>query len=116
LSLKKQDLSTTLESAARERMALIGTTPNNPDPKEALLAFLKTCSTEQVSAINQLNAELAEQLTLCREQNLVNGQVIAANLHLRREIIGELNNQPANLYTSNGSVQVQDNADRHQEV
>lgn len=120
LSNEKQQLSATLEKAANERMTLLGTNPHTGDPKLALQTFLKNCSTEQTSAINELNNELAAQLLQCREQNLVNGQVIAANLHIRRELLNELNthnpNPKANLYTSAGTIQNQELVDRHQEV
>lgn len=117
ISFNKQNLSATLEQAARQRMELLGATQN---PKIALEQFLKQCNAEQVTLIQQLNASLAEKLTECRDKNTVNGQVISANLHLRREIISELNslegNPQTNLYTSSGMIKPQDNIERHEEV
>lgn len=84
-----------------------------------LTAFLKECTVEETNQINQLNTKLAELLTLCRELNAVNGQIIANNLYVRQEIVNTLSGNPANaisVYTSNGDIQSTKENTHHQEA
>ena len=106
LADKKQDLSTKLEDSTKERMKLIGDT-NSLTAKNSLQNFLKSCSTSEANQINKLNTELTEQLTICRDLNTVNGQVIAANVYMRQEIVSVLSGnkvRDVSVYTATGDI------------
>ena len=61
-----------------------------------------------MGTINDLNKELAEELSICRELNTVNGQVIATNIHTREEIVNILSGgtkaKDVSVYTSTGNI------------
>ncbi|KTD72774.1 flagella synthesis protein FlgN [Legionella tucsonensis] len=116
---KKKELSSKLEESAKKRLQLINYTNPNQDMNLVLTAFLKECTVEETNQINQLNTKLAELLTLCRELNAVNGQIIANNLYVRQEIVNTLSGNPANaisVYTSNGDIQSTKENTHHQEA
>lgn len=105
-SIKKQDLSNKLEASSKERMELIGD-PTTQAPSAFLKEFLKNSSSDEVNLINNLNNELTQQLTLCRELNTVNGQVIATNLSTRQEIVNVLSGnkeKEVGVYTATGNI------------
>lgn len=107
LAEKKQNLSTQLEESAKNRMALINGSGINIPASAALQDFVKNCSADDVSQINKLNIQLAELLTICRDLNTINGQVIANNIHTRQQIVNALagnNNDAISVYNSNGDV------------
>ncbi len=107
LAEKKQNLSTQLEESAKNRMTLINGSGINIPASAALQDFVKNCSADDVSQINKLNVQLAERLTICRDLNTINGQVIANNIHTRQQIVNALagnNNDAISVYNSNGDV------------
>ena len=107
LAEKKQTLSTSLENSSIERMKLIGD-PDTKSPSKFLQNFLKECTPDDSKLINDLNKELAEELSICRELNTVNGQVIATNIHTREEIVNILSGgtkaKDVSVYTSTGNI------------
>lgn len=116
---KKQELSNKLEESAQQRMQLINYTNPNQPINLVLMEFLKDCSVEETNQINQLNTRLAELLTLCRELNAVNGQIIANNLYVRQEIVNTLSGNQANatsVYTSSGNIKSTTDNKHHQEA
>lgn len=104
LSDAKNKLSELLEASTQKRMDILTTHTGSQNIAE----FLKSQgSTDKNQAIEKINNRLAEQLKLCQEQNLVNGQIISNNLYMRQEILSLLGNnqsQPTITYASNGSV------------
>lgn len=114
---KKQELSILLEESAKQRMILIDCP--NQDPAAALKDFLSEATTEELSQVNQLNSTLAEKLTICRELNSVNGQVIANNLYIRQEIMNTLsgtNAEAISTYNAHGNLQSSTDNRHHQEA
>jgi flagella synthesis protein FlgN len=103
---KKQDLSTKLEESAQQRMLMLGINPDKA-PSLSLKDFIKDCNKEEAAQVDKLNTELAEQLTICRESNTVNGQVIANNIHTRQQIVNALSGNKADavaVYTASGDM------------
>ncbi|CAM2789179.1 flagella synthesis protein FlgN [Legionella steigerwaltii] len=116
---KKQELSDKLEESARQRMQLINHNNPNETISLALSEFLKDCSIDEATLINQLNTKLAETLARCRELNAVNGQIIANNLYIRQEIVNTLSGNKTDaisVYTSNGNIQSSQENTHHQEA
>ncbi|KTD70437.1 MULTISPECIES: flagella synthesis protein FlgN [Legionella] len=116
---KKQELSNKLEESAKQRMQLIN--HNNPAQSMnlALSEFLKDCSVDEATLINQLNTKLAETLTRCRELNAVNGQIITSNLYIRQEIVNTLSGNKTDaisVYTSTGNIKSSQDNTHHQEA
>lgn len=119
LAEKKSVLSDQLEESAKQRMVLIGHSNNEASAALALQAFLQPCTEEEAKKINSLNNQLAEKLTLCRELNTVNGQVIASNLHARQEIVNALSGNQVDavsVYTANGNINTASDNNHHQEA
>ncbi|CDZ79045.1 FlgN protein [Legionella massiliensis] len=120
LAQKKEELSQQLENSAKQRVEILEISNYDNNAKQSLQIFLKQCDSEQATKIEQLNKQLAEKLATCREQNSVNGQVIATNLNTRQEIIsiltGQVNNDAINTYTATGSVSSSNESSRHQEA
>ncbi|KTD64809.1 flagella synthesis protein FlgN [Legionella spiritensis] len=119
LSETKQSLAGQLEDAQKRLMQLVGQT-DITRYKQSLHDFLITCSQECADKINVLNNEFAEKLNLCREINLVNGQVITSNLVTRREIVSALTGQEnagkPDTYTASGNVKPTAGSIRHQKA
>lgn len=118
LANQKQQLSEQLEQSSKERIALLHIEHSNHS-KSVMEAFLSHCSVEEAQRINQLNAQLAEQLTMCREANTVNGQVIATNINVRQEFIAALsgqNGESHSVYTAAGEVKTSNETGKHQEA
>lgn len=107
LADKKQLLSTNLEASSKDRLKLIGD-PETQSPSAFLKTFLKECSAEDSELISNLNKELSDELSKCRELNTVNGQVIATNIHTREEIVNILSGsnkaKDVSVYTSTGNI------------
>ncbi len=110
---KKQEISDKLEESAKQRLTLVNqTTAVDKD-------FLKNFSTDEANQISELNIRLSEQLTICRELNTVNGQVIANNLHTRQEIVNALTGNKTDavsVYTANGNITSKNDNSHHQEA
>lgn len=115
----KQELSEQLEQSAQQRLNLLHESMqhNSSDPMQN---FLQLCSNDQTTAINLLNNSLAHELTICRESNAVNGQVIASNLHSRQEIVsilsGATDTELATTYNASGTIQSTGENSHHQEA
>ena len=112
LALNKEELSAKLENSAAQRMELIKHSPNSNSLKE----FLAKCKPEEAKVITDHNNKLMEQLSICRELNTVNGQVIASNLHTRQQIVSALSGKKddvLNIYTSNGNIKSGKNDKSH---
>lgn len=120
LSELKQALADKLEQSAGERVTLLGGETEGPQAQAALQSFLSQCSPDEGEKISQLNKQLAENLIYCRELNMVNGQVIITNLHIRQELFNSLKNQAnidkASTYTSSGDLKSSNESLRHQEA
>ncbi|HRD69580.1 MAG TPA: flagellar protein FlgN [Legionella sp.] len=111
LALKKEELSAKLENSAAQRMELINNQNSN-----SLKEFLAKCKPEEAKEITEHNSKLMEQLSICRELNTVNGQVIASNLHTRQQIVSALSGKKddaLNIYTSNGNIKSGKNDKSH---
>lgn len=114
LAGKKQELSNLIEQSASERMVLIN--HNNGKPSDSLNRYLAQCSLAETNQINKLNNTLKERLSECRELNIVNGQVIAYNIHNRQEIVSSLSGNKAaavSVYTATGAVKPASNSSEH---
>lgn len=102
ISEQKQTLSNQLEESTRQRLALLKANPNNPSEYKASLdAFLGQLSPNEAARIGELNESLTEQLQICRQGNIVNGQVIATNLMVKQANVDDLTKHPT---TEQGSV------------
>ncbi|MCL5272004.1 MAG: flagellar protein FlgN [Gammaproteobacteria bacterium] len=116
---KKQNLSAQLEESANQRMVLINGSGVNSTPSASLQAFLKNCSTDEAHQINILNNKLVEQLSICRDLNTINGQVIANNIHTRQQIISTLSGSKTegiSVYNSNGDIKSSTDTNHHQKA
>ena len=112
---RKQDLSNKLEESAKQRLELIKKA--DQAIADSLKEFLKGCTEAEANQIDALNNKLAEGLTLCRELNTVNGQVIANNLYVRQEIVNALSGNKASaasVYNAHGNL-TSSNENRHHE-
>ncbi|RUR11963.1 flagella synthesis protein FlgN [Legionella sp. km772] len=111
---KKQALSNNLEASSKERLSLIGD-PETQSPSEFLQKFLKECPPQEASLINNLNKELSNELTKCRELNTINGQVIATNIHTREEIVNILSGKgkDVSVYTATGNIKSSKKGEGH---
>jgi flagella synthesis protein FlgN len=119
LAEKKQTLSTNIEESAKERMDLINNFNKNIDPALSLKEFLKDCTTEESKQIDKLNTKLVGKLTMCRELNTVNGQVIANNIHTRQQIVNALSGNrtdAVSVYNANGNIKSAADNNHHQEA
>lgn len=106
ISEKKQTLSVQLETSSKERMELIGD-PDTKSPSTFLQQFLHHCTPEDAKLVNELNSELAMLLIACREANIVNGQVIATNIHTHKEMVNILSGnkiKDVSVYTATGDI------------
>lgn len=115
---KKQDLSNKLENSAKQRIAMINPTNQAIDAANALNAFLRECPETEINLVKTLNNKLAHALTLCRDLNTVNGQVIANNLYVRQELVNALSgNKPdaASVYNAHGNLSSSNDTNRHHE-
>jgi flagella synthesis protein FlgN len=115
---KKQDLSNKLEDSAKQRMEMLNATNQAVNAADALNAFLRECTETEINLVNALNSKLAHALTRCREQNTVNGQVIANNLYVRQELVNALSgNKPdaASVYNAHGNLSSSNDTNRHHE-
>lgn len=119
LAEKKQVLSTKLEESAKQRIDLINDTHPESSPSLSLQIFLKNCSVIEANKINTLNTKLIEQLSICRDLNTINGQVIASNIHTRQQIVNALSGnkvEATSVYTSNGDMTSSNSANHHQKA
>ncbi|WP_298622940.1 flagella synthesis protein FlgN [uncultured Legionella sp.] len=119
LAEKKQNLSVQLEASAKQRMALINGSNVDLAPGIALQEFLKDCPANDTQQINILNNKLAEQLSICRDLNTINGQVIANNIHTRQQIVNTLSGnktESMSVYTSNGDLKSSTDTNHHQKA
>lgn len=115
LATKKEELSNQLEDSARQRMTLV----NQTGASSSVSDFMNKLHQTDGARIKQLNETLAEKLMLCRELNMVNGQVITHNLYTRQEIVNALSgNNPnaAGVYTATGNVKGTSNTSHHEEA
>lgn len=120
LANQKQELSAKLEESARQRTTLINlSNATSENPGLSLKEFLRNCSPDEANLINKLNNALVERLTMCRELNTVNGQVIANNIHTRQQIVNALSGNNADamsVYTANGNLKSTTETKHHQEA
>jgi flagella synthesis protein FlgN len=119
ISIEKISLSEQLERSTRERIQLMNPSHINEDPKETIQTFLAGCTNLEAVQINSHNKLLAEKLLICHDLNLVNGQVIATNLHTREELINTLTGRSVdnlNVYTATGNVKSTSGNGHYQEV
>lgn len=118
LSNAKQALSTQIEQSARKRMELMGGSDNPSLYKQSFENYLKTCTVENIEKIIILNETLNEKLLRCRDQNMVNGQVITSNMNTRQAIVNALTGQESThtngLYTSTGNIKKSSDLGRHE--
>ena len=118
----KQKISENLEKSSRQRVLLLQINPNSPEQhRSALDKLLKALPEQEAITIKQLNDTLSQQLTLCRERNSINGQVIATNLTVRKEIVNGLLPEQAvdesqATYNAQGDVKKNPNSGSFQEV
>lgn len=105
ISQEKQNLSEQLELSAQKR--------NNIDIKN----ILNQATQDEATKLNQLNHRLAEQLSLCKTLNMVNGQVIAHSLYARQEIVNLLSEtKDPTLYTAKGAIKSAPKKNHHQKA
>jgi flagella synthesis protein FlgN len=103
---KKQALSSQLEASSKERLELIGD-PDTQSASNFLKQFLQNCTSDDAKAVNELNNELAMLLITCRESNIINGQVIATNIHTHKEMVNILSGnkiKDVSVYTATGDI------------
>lgn len=103
---QKETISEQLSQAATKRVELMGSGGTTED-SNAMQLFLKTCTPQEIAQINPLKTQLADQIKICRDQNLVNGQVIVSNMNTRKEIIGALQGKDlrnTGTYTAKGEI------------
>lgn len=106
LAEKKQALSNQLETSSKNRMELIGD-PDTQSPSAFLQQFLSHCTKDEARIVDQLNQKLAELLVTCRESNIINGQVIATNIHTHKEMVSILSGnrtKDVSVYTATGDI------------
>lgn len=114
---EKVHLSSQLEESATARIALMD--GNNTDPQKALTSFLEKCSAQDAETIRNRNATLADMLIVCRDLNMVNGQVISTCLRNSQIIVNTLTGRSEdalNVYTATGNVQSASHSNRSQKV
>ncbi len=120
IAQQKEELSSQLESHTKERLHLLNIESTPEASRTQLQTFLLQCSDSEKAQIQQLNEQLTELLMICREQNTVNGQVISANIHLRKDILDSLSGKQSqnttNRYTSTGNLDTNGESTRHQEA
>jgi len=120
LAVEKEKISALLERSGKDRVDLLQVDKFDNEPKKALQAFLQQTSQQEAQQINQLNTQLAEKIGLCREKNLINGQVIVANINTRQEIVNILSGHnpetAINLYNSTGTVKNSPDTGKHEEA
>lgn len=118
LSNVKQTLSVQIEQSARKRLELMSGSDNPSLYKQSFENYLTTCTAEDVEKIIRLNDTLNEKLLHCRDQNMVNGQVITSNMNTRQAIVNALTGQEnahANgLYTATGNIKKGADLGRHE--
>lgn len=108
LATKKQELSTFLEESAKQRMDLFNVANPDAPVNSTLDKFLESSSVTERNHINTLNNKLAALLVQCRELNIINGQVIATQIHSRQQIVSILsgnNTDAVGVYTATGTMQ-----------
>ena len=84
-----------------------------------LREFLFGHSESDVQQVNSLNTQLSTLLNQCRELNSVNGQVIANNLYIRKEMLNTLSGHGGNamdIYNAHGNITISRNQDHYREV
>ena len=117
---RKESLSSQLESHTKERLNILNIQSTPESARKQLQALLQEYSEHERTQVQQLNEQLTELLMICREQNTVNGQVISANIHLRKDIIdsfsGKQSQNTTNRYTATGNLDTNGDSTRHQEV
>lgn len=119
LAAKKQELSSFLEESAKQRMELFNIS-NPDDPLTSTLdSFLESSTPTERDQINTLNNKLAEILVECRDLNIINGQVIATQIHSRQQIVSILsgtNTDAIGVYTATGTMQATSEHIHHQKA
>jgi flagella synthesis protein FlgN len=107
LSLKKQELSEQLEESGKLKMTLLEDA-STLKANEYLQKILLGASAKEQETIGKLNKVFSELLTICRDSNTVNGQVIATNIYTHQEIVdlltGNKKKDPASVYTASGEI------------
>lgn len=119
LANKKQALSNQIEESAKQRVELIKNTNQESEGTASLKEYLKSCSTEENALISNLNNKLAEILTVCKDLNSVNGQVISSNIHTRQQIVKALsgnNGDAVSVYTATGNIHSTADHNHHEEA
>lgn len=120
LSEQKQALSKELEESARNRVISLCNSADATHYNSCLRTYLEQLHPEQAKEITDLNKQLMEKLIQCREYNLINGQVITANLNTRREIVSALTGQDkqeaGKTYTAKGNIKKGGDSKRYQQV
>lgn len=109
---QKQELSDKLEASAAQRSEIQGSLAS-------LNAFLKNATNQEAQQLNQLSLELAKNLAHCRELNIINGQVIANNIHSRQEIVNILSGSYdalGSVYSSKGTLETTTKTKHHQKA
>lgn len=120
LSEQKEQLAQQMEQSAARRLELMNLQAFNNDPRAALQNYLLSCTEQQAQQIRQLNEELAARLIECNNLNIVNGQIIAAGMNHRQELISALTGQMppefSTVYNSMGGINTSSESVRHQEA
>ncbi len=119
LANKKQTLSNQIEESAKQRVALIKNSGHETEEIASLKEYLKSCTPEENTLISNLNNKLAETLTVCKDLNSVNGQVIASNIHARQQIVKALsgnNGDAVSVYTATGNLHSSAEHNHHEEA
>lgn len=119
LANKKQALSNQIEESAKQRVALMQNTSHETAEIASLKAYLKNCTPEENNLISSLNNKLAEILTICKDLNSVNGQVISSNIHVRQQIVKALsghNGDAVSVYTATGNLHSTAEHNHHEEA
>lgn len=118
LAVKKDNLSNLLEESSKKRLAILNAQADTA--KDALNSLINSLNQEEATLVKQLNQELTNKITACRELNAINGQVITSNLNTRREIVDVLTGKDTktaiNTYSSSGNLRTHSESINHQEA
>jgi len=115
---KKEAIAVQLNTLTKERIKLVCKTDNPEQYQEALPVYLAKLDDNTRNEVHLLNAQLGENLVICKTNNAVNGQVISANIQIREnllETMGASGGQGA-TYGEQGQVDRLRNPSHHHEA
>jgi len=119
ISEKKQVLATQFSETAQQRNEILSA-GGFPQTLDGLETFIQQTSDNEKQALQQVWLELKEYLYQCRQENLINGGIIAGGAHTVQHLLniisGRDNNNNQATYGPDGITQYQQNSKRHTEI